>query len=124
MLAAFVLLAALAQSPGRADLDARFCESARDNQAQLRPRLPITDNGERLDSFTPDCGQRLLVWERALVADPGLSVDQWRARREAGWSHIVCEIPRFRDAVGRGWRFTESIVHVDGSRHEFTARCG
>jgi hypothetical protein len=124
MLTALLLLTAAAQGPAVADPDAAFCASARGNEAQLRPHLPqMNGPNERLDSFTPDCRVRLLVWERVLLADPDLPVDAWRTRRQANWSALVCEIQRFRDAVARGWLFTERIALPDGSRHEFTARC-
>jgi len=129
--APILLLAAALQSPATAQadvpagLDAQICASMRKYEERYRSELPqMADAVTRLDSFSVDCGSRLLTWHRTLIGDPANLRAGWQDRHQADWDADVCGSETFRSIVAAGWRFVDRYAIQDGREPAFEARCG
>lgn len=117
------------QGGSAAEMDAQACTFMRRNAEELRPAsrpgLPrITDPMARLDSFTVDCGDKLLVWRRTLIGGPANRREGWQGRYQARWNAEICGAPALRRLVSRGWRLVDRHRSSNGVETVFEASCG
>jgi len=126
MIAACIMTVVCNLFPGHALAfdEAAFCTSMKDFAEKAK-----ADEGIMLDQFTRSdglavlCGVRTITFYKFITVAPGLLRDGWNERKQAQWNEMFCKDAAWLPAIQAGWRVSQAVTFVDGTRIYVEVRC-
>ena len=103
--------------------DATFCIAMKEYAAEANKDVgSLVDRLARDDGVSVLCHEKVVSFNKSLVAEASQMRDGWQAHQQSQWNQAYCS-SFFSEAIKKGWQFTLTLTTVDGQKLSFQTEC-